>query len=90
MTSFVPTIVYALCALTCLLCTVLLLRGYRDSRQRLQLLMSVCFAGLTVNNVLLPVDMVWLATDVDLSVVRSAVGLGAMASLLVVLIWEAR
>ena len=90
MTSLVPTAVYSLCALTCLLCTILLLRGYRESRQRLQLLMSVCFAGLTINNVLLPIDMVWLATDVDLSIVRSAVGLGSMGALLLVLIWEAR
>lgn len=88
--SFIPTAVYGLCALTCLLCTILLLRGYRESRQRLQLLMSLCFAGLTVNNVLLPIDMVWLATDVDLSIVRSAVGFASMAALLIVLIWEAR
>ena len=90
MTSYMPTLVYGLCALTCLLCTVLLLRGYRESRQRLQLLMSVGFAGLTINNVLLPIDMVWLATDVDLSILRSAFGLASMGGLLIVLIWEAR
>lgn len=90
MSSYLPTAVYSLCALTCLLCTVLLLRGYRESRQRLQLLMSLCFAGLTINNVLLPIDMVWLGADVDLSVLRSAVGVASMAALLFILIWEAR
>lgn len=90
MSSYVPTAVYSLCALTCLLCTVLLLRGYREDRQRLQLLMSLCFAGMTVNNVLLPIDKVWTGTDIDLSIVRSAVGFASMAALLLILIWEAR
>lgn len=90
MSSYIPTAVYSLCALTCLVCTLLLLRGYRDTRQRLQLLLAICFAGFTVNNVLLPIDMVLLSTEVDLSIIRSAVGLGSMAALLLVLIWEAR
>ena len=90
MSDYVPTAVYSLCALTCLLCTVLLLRGYRQSRQRLQLLIALSFAGLTVNNVLLPIDMVLFTTEVDLSIIRSAVGLASMAGLLLFLIWEAR
>lgn len=90
MSSIIPTAVYALCALTCLACTVLLVRGYRESRQRLQLLIALCFAGFTINNVLLPIDMVLLSSEVDLSIVRSAVGLGSTAVLLLVLIWEAR
>ncbi len=90
MSSYIPTAVYALCALTCLVCTLLLLRGYRKSGQRLQLLIALCFAGFTINNVLLPIDMVLLSTEVDLSIVRSAVGFGSMAALLVFLIWEAR
>jgi len=90
MTGALPALVYALCALTSLVCTILLLRGYRRSGQRLQLLMGLCFAGLTVNNILLPIDMVWLAAEVDLSLVRSAVGMVSMAALLVVLIWESR
>lgn len=90
MEDLVPTAVYSLCALTSLVCTLLLLRGYRESRQRLQLLIAICFAGLSVNNILLPIDKVLLATEIDLSVLRSGVGLGAMGALLVVLIWEAR
>ena len=90
MEDLVPTLVYSLCALTSLVCTLLLLRGYRESRQRLQLLIALCFGGLTVNNILLPIDKVVLAAEVDLSIVRSAVGRAATAALLIVLIWEAR
>jgi hypothetical protein len=90
MSSYLPAVVYVLCALTSLLCTVLLLRSFRRTRQRLLLLIGLCFAGLTVNNMLLPIDLIWLRTQVDLSVVRSAVGFASVAALLVVLIWEAR
>jgi hypothetical protein len=90
MNASLPTIVYVLCALTSLLCTFLLWRSYRRSGSRLLLLIGVCFAGLTLNNVLLPIDLIWLRTEVDLSVVRSAVGFASVAALLVILIWEAR
>ncbi len=90
MSSSLPTVVYVLCALTSLLCTYLLLRSYRRSGTRLLLLIGLCFAGLTVNNILLPVDLIWLKAEVDLSVLRSAVGFASVAALLVILIWEAR
>jgi hypothetical protein len=90
MTDSVPTIVYVLCGLTALTCTFLLIRSFRHSRQKLLLLIGLCFAGLTVNNILLPVDLIWLKHEVDLSVLRSGVGFLSVALLLVVLIWEAR
>jgi hypothetical protein len=90
MSSYVPAVVYVLCALTSLLCTFLLLRSYRRSGTRLLLLIGLCFAGLTINNFLLPIDLIWLKAEVDLSVVRSAVGFVSVAALLVILIWEAR
>ena len=90
MSSYLPAVVYVLCALTALLCTVLLLRSYRRGGQRLLLLVGLCFAGLTVNNILLPVDLIWLRSEVDLAVTRSAVGFVSVAALLVILIWEAR
>ena len=90
MEDLVPTAVYALCALTSLVCTILLLRGYRDNRQRLQLLIALCFGGLTVNNILLPIDKIVLATAIDLSIVRSGAGMLSTGALLLVLIWEAR
>jgi len=86
----IPAVVYLLCAITALACTLLLWRSYRRSRVRLLLLVGLCFAGITVNNVLLPIDLVWLRTDLDLGVARSAVGFVSVAALLVILIWEAR
>jgi len=90
MSSSLPAVVYVLCALTSLMCTGLLLRSYRRSGTRLQLFIGLCFAGLTINNILLPIDLIWLRTEVDLSIIRSAVGFVSVAALLVILIWEAR
>jgi hypothetical protein len=61
--------VYVLCALTSLGCAALLFRGYRQSRTRLLFWSSVCFVGLTANNVLLLLDLVVLP-EVDLSIAR--------------------
>jgi hypothetical protein len=80
-------IIYGLCALTALGCAILLLRGYRRSRYRLLLWSGLCFAGLTLNNLLLVIDKVALP-DIDLSVPRTLVALVAMAVLLFGLIWD--
>ena len=45
-------------ALTALACTALLLRGYAASRVRLLLWSGLCFGFLTLNNVLVAVDLV--------------------------------
>lgn len=83
-------IVYALCALTSTMCAVLLFRGYRRTKTGLLLWSSLCFAGLALNNVLLFVDLVILPTTIDLSLLRSAEAVAAMAALLIGLIREAR
>jgi hypothetical protein len=80
-------IIYSLCALTALGCAFLLLRGYRRSRYKLLLWSGLCFAGLTVNNLLLVLDKVALP-DVDLSIPRTLVALLSMAVLLFGLIWD--
>lgn len=81
-------VIYSLCALASLLCTVLLLRSYFANRYRLLLWSGLCFAGLSVNNVLLVVDRLILPTSVDLSTWRLAIGLIALLPLLYGLIWE--
>ena len=78
---------YSLCALTALLCTVLLLSGYHRSRYRLLLWSGLCFAGLTVNNLLLVMDKV-LLPDAELGLWRALTSLCAMVVLLYGLIWE--
>jgi Family of unknown function (DUF5985) len=81
-------VVYSLCALTALVCTYLLLQAYRRGHYRLLLWSGLCFAGLTVNNLLLVIDKLVFPT-VDLSALRASVALLAMAVLLYGLIWGA-
>jgi Family of unknown function (DUF5985) len=81
-------VIYSLCALTALLCAVLLLLAYARSRYRLLLWSGLCFIGLTINNLLLVVDKLVLPL-VDLSGWRSMVALLAMVVLLYGLIFDA-
>ena len=81
-------LVYVLCALTAAACAVLLLRGYRRSRQRLLLWSGLCFVGLALNNVLLVVD-VRDAAATDLSFLRTLPALAGIALLLYGFIWDA-
>jgi hypothetical protein len=83
----VATVVYVLCALTAGFCAWLLARGYMRSRTRLLLWSSVCFVGLTLNNVMLFVDKV-VATDADLSAWRQVPAAVGLMFLLYGLIWE--
>jgi len=48
-----------------------------------------CFAGLTVNNLLLLVDLI-VVPAVDLSLWRSTIALAAMVVLIYGLVWETR
>ena len=81
-------IIYSLCALTALGCAILLLRGYGRSRYRLLLWSGLCFAGLTINNLLLVIDKVALPPDQDLVFARTTVALISMIILLYGLIWD--
>jgi hypothetical protein len=80
-------IVYILCALTSLICAVLLLRGYRQSGSRLLFWSGLCFVGLTLNNLLLVADL-QVFPDADLSGVRSLPALAGLLLLLYGMIWE--
>jgi hypothetical protein len=81
-------VVYALCAVTALACAYLLLQGYRRGGNRLLLWSGLCFAGLTINNLLLVLDKL-VFPDVDLSLWRTTAALVAMVVLLYGLIWDA-
>jgi hypothetical protein len=81
---------FSLAALTSLACTVLLFRGYSRTRVRLLLWSALCFVFLTINNVLLFVDIIIApAVDVDLRVVRQTAALIGVGCLLYAFIWEA-
>jgi hypothetical protein len=80
-------VVYILCALTSLICCVLLFRSYRANRMRLMLFSALCFAGLTLNNVILFLDLI-VVTQIDLTLARNVAALLSVGILLVGLIWE--
>jgi len=81
--------VYILCALTGILCAVLLYRGYRANRTRLLFWASLAFLLLAVNNVIMYVDLVILR-PLDLFWYRTGCALAGMLVLLFGLIWETR
>ncbi|HET9715269.1 MAG TPA: DUF5985 family protein [Pseudolabrys sp.] len=82
------SIIYGLCALAALLCTFLLLIAYRRSSYPLLLWSGLCFAGLTINNLLLVLDKL-VFPAIDLSFWRTLAALLAMSVLLYGLIWRA-
>ena len=80
-------IIYLLCAATSLACAVLLLRAYRDSRVRLLFWSGLCFVGLTLNNVLLFIDLRVLP-ERDLFLLRIMPTLVGLLLLIYGLIWD--
>lgn len=83
------SLVYALCALTSVVCCALLVRAYLRTPSRLLLWTSLCFAFLALNNALLVADLaVWTASD--LSLARGLTGFVGLVILLGGLIWDAR
>jgi len=86
----VPEAVYILCALTSILCAVLLLRGYRATRTRLLFWASLCFGFLAINNVILYFDLVILPPQIDLFWYRNVAALIGMLALVFGLTWESR
>jgi len=80
--------VYVLCFLTSLICAVLLLRAYSQSRARLLLWSGLCFVGFALNNALLFVDQIVIPTQ-DLYLLRTAPAFIGLLLLLYGLIWEA-
>ncbi|MGH6672735.1 MAG: DUF5985 family protein [Xanthobacteraceae bacterium] len=82
------TTVYALCFLTSLVCSWLLVRSFRLNRTRLLLWSAACFVLLAVDNLLVVIDLVVLGPAIDLSPVRLAVMLAAVSTLLFGFVWE--
>ena len=79
--------IYSLCTLTSLTCAWLLLRSYRRTGHRLLFWSGLCFAGMTINNLLLLLDKVALP-DLDLTALRLVTALVALLLLLFGLIYE--
>ena len=83
----IAAIVYVLCAGTAFACAALLARGYSKTRSALLFWSAICFAGLTLANVLLVVDLL-IVPDIDLSVLKNLTTLISLLLLVYSLIWE--
>jgi hypothetical protein len=83
----IPALVYTLCSLTSLACAVVLLKSYFKTRVRLLLWSGLGFVAITVNNVLLFIDLVVVPT-IDISQPRIATGLLGVAIIVYGLIRE--
>lgn len=75
-------ILFLLAIATSLACTFLLYRGYVQRRVPMLLWSALCFVFLTLNNVLLFVDLVVLPATVDLRVFRHSAALIGLLFLL--------
>jgi Family of unknown function (DUF5985) len=87
MDMFKPA-VYLLCLATSVACLVLLARSYARTRTRLLLWSALCFVALSLNNLLLFIDVIVLPTQVDLVPLRQITSLIAVSVLLYGFIWE--
>ena len=81
-------LVYLLGAIVTITSAILLLRGYARSRSRLLLWSGLCFAGLTISNVLLFVDLVLLGDDFSLYMWRLSTAAASMLLLVYGLVFE--
>lgn len=80
-------IVNILGTLTVALCAVLLLRAYLNVRQRLLLWSGLCFAGLTLSNLLIFVDLA-VVPEINLYSFRLGIAAASMLLLVYGLIFE--
>ena len=78
---------YILCTAVCLLCAIMLTRGYFRGRHRLLLWSGLCFIGLTISNFLVFLDLIVLPS---VNLYRMRLGTAAVSMLLLLygLIWE--
>jgi len=82
------SIVNILGTLTVGLCACLLLRAYAKVRKRLLLWSGLCFAGLTLSNTLLFIDLAVFSAEVSLYTWRLGVAASSMLLLLYGLVFE--
>ena len=81
-------VLYSLAALTSLACMLLLFRAHARTGLRLLFWSALCFVGLSVNNLLLFLDLI-VFPDFDLRLWRLAAALAGLLALLYGFIWEA-
>jgi hypothetical protein len=84
-----PGGVFILCAATCLLCAIMLFRGYARTGVRLLFWSGLCFTGLMIDNIMVYVDVI-IVPDISLVIWRKIPGLVAILLLLYGLVWDSK
>jgi hypothetical protein len=84
-----PGLVYLLSTATSFLCCIMLFRGYRRTKVRLLLWSSLCFLGLTIDNLVLYIDL-FVVPDVDLTTIRRLPGLIGLSLLVFGQVWDSK
>jgi hypothetical protein len=79
--------IYGLCAFTAFLCSGMLLRGYFANKYKMLLWGGLCFAGMTINNIILIIDKIYVP-EMDLTNWRLVSAMISMLILLYGLIWD--
>jgi hypothetical protein len=82
------TLVYLLCFGASLTCALLLLAAYARDRSSLLLWACLGFVGLTLNNLLLVIDLVVLPIGVDLWAVRQVSAAASIGIFLYGFLWK--
>ena len=72
------SVLFLLAIVTSLACMVLLFRGYMRSGLRILMWSALCFVCLSINNILLFIDLVLLPTGTDLRLFRHGTALVGM------------
>jgi hypothetical protein len=81
--------VFILCAATCLLCALMLFRGYARTGVRLLFWSGLCFTGLMADNIMVYIDVI-MVPEFSLVVWRKIPGLIAISMLLYGLVTESK
>lgn len=78
--NYVALMAYVLCAVTSLVCAVLLLRSWMRTKSRLLFWSTLCFVGLAADNLLMFYDFV-VIPKTDIALYRnmaSLIGIGCL------------
>jgi hypothetical protein len=86
----IAAILYVACALTSGGCAWLLVRGYHASGTRLLFWAALCFVGLTIDNIVLFIDLALTPATVDLFYWRTIPAVAGLIVMIYGLIWESR
>ena len=82
-----PLLVYLLCVATCATCTFLMTRAWRRTGTRLLFWCALCFFFLTINGILVVIDVI-PTPETNLLGYRQIASLAAVTALIHGFMWE--